>query len=135
MLGAVKTELQCDNDESDAQEILVGMQSYLPFFLESALHERATELSQRQVEREDDELILALDKLKGVLKYILPGQLHSDDIVGMVLEAAIENFTNSEIKKVLSYQAVREDLERKLENSVTNDIPRADVIASALVSR
>merc|ERR1712141_603178 len=28
LLGAVKTELQCDNDESDAQEILEGMQSY-----------------------------------------------------------------------------------------------------------
>ena len=134
LMETIHAELKFNEDARDTKEILEGMQDFLPMILEQAIVGRTIKLSNMQKEREQNELILAKDKLTRVLQNIPFENKPADEIVDMLLAVSKESFTNPEIKKSLSYPVVKEVLVNTLKNRDTHDMESADIIISILVS-
>jgi len=132
LMETIHAELKFNEDARDTKEILEGMQDFLSMILEQAIVGRTIKLSNMQKEREQNELILAKDKLTRVLQNIPFENKPADEIVDMLLAVSKESFTNPEIKKSLSYPVVKEVLVNTLKNRDTHDMESADIIISIL---
>lgn len=117
----VKAEFNITGESNYFNELLTIFVKEFNSHLEDALLHRLHLLGELQVEREKQEVKLIVNTIKPILKSILSERMEGEVLVQGILTHLTDSVLNDELKIILSYPIVREELTRSISHSSSNN--------------
>ena len=132
----VKAEFNITGESNYFNELLTIFVKEFNSHLEDALLHRLHLLGELQVEREKQEVKLIVNTIKPILKSILSERMEGEVLVQGILTHLTDSVLNDELKIILSYPIVREELTRSISHSSSNnDEALLDELINTMVSQ